>query len=403
MNPKPVHPSALVITEPLSHQLALMRALAAMVVVVHHAGLMLFGPLDLASMSGLNAWYEKLLWLTAIAGQGGVMLFFVLSGYLVGGPTAVFIARGQFRWGDYFASRASRILPVAWASVVLSLVVAGIITAAGLPDPVAAREDFFWGMRLEETFDPLRILAALTLTHSLFTELLPTNTSLWTLANEWWYYLCFPCIALAITQRRLRWALLALLMLGLMYKSRQHIGFIHRFVVWMGGVAIYLVTLRLRSMDRAAARRLVLSLLGAMAIALVIVQFTTQGFRRGDYSVGLLTMAWLLGASGIRWKLPDLLRVPAFLIGAVSYSIYCFHMPVMLLVIALAGWGEHFFTFDGAGLLAFATVLGISLLASIGGWWLTERHTSRVRKLFMHLIDHLRRKREHDTSHPAMS
>ncbi|WP_085314497.1 acyltransferase family protein [Derxia lacustris] len=383
---KPVHPSALVITEPLSQQLALLRALAALVVVVHHAGLMLFGPLDLGSAADLTRWYQKLIWLTAIAGQGGVMLFFVLSGYLVGGPTAVFVARGQFRWTDYLASRASRILPVAWAAVALSLGVAAIIGGMDVPDPVAARSDFFWGMTLDQSFEPGRILAALTLTHSLLTELLPTNTSLWTLANEWWYYLCFPCLLLALVQRRWRWLIPAVLMLLLMYKSRQHIGFLHRFVVWMGGAAIYLVTLKLRSLDRAEVRRIIFGLLAAMAVAFIAVQFVTQGFRRGDYSVGLLTMAWLLVASRLHWRLPAFVRVPAFVLGAFSYSVYCFHMPVMLLMIATAGWAGHFLPFDGHGLLACLGLVGASLVICAGGWWLTERHTPAARRICLAVL-----------------
>jgi len=391
MSARPIHPSALVITEPLSHQLALLRAIAALVVVIHHAGLMLFGPLDLESVGELTKWYQKLIWLTAVAGQGGVMLFFVLSGYLVGGPTAVFIARGEFRWRDYFASRASRILPVAWASVALAVGVAAIIGRMDVPDPIAARADFFWGMNLGETFRPDRIVAALTLTHSLFTELLPTNTSLWTLANEWWYYLSFPCLLLAFVQRRWRWLIPAFVMLLLMYESRQHIGFLHRFVVWMGGAAIYLVTLKLRSMPRDAMRRTIFSLLAAMALALVVVQFTTQGFRRGDYSVGLLTMAWLLVASRLQRRLPAFIRMPAFVLGAFSYSVYCFHMPIMLLLIAMAGWSGHFLEFDRQGLLACGALVLASLAICAVGWWLTERHTARVRKLCLAVIDAMTR------------
>jgi peptidoglycan/LPS O-acetylase OafA/YrhL len=73
-----------------------LRALAIVVVVIYHAGIMGFPLPGRAHRFG---------WI-------GVDLFFVLSGYLIGGQLLAPVARGQRnRFGRFFARRALRILP----------------------------------------------------------------------------------------------------------------------------------------------------------------------------------------------------------------------------------------------------------------------------------------------------
>ena len=76
--------------------LDLLRALAIIVVVFYHAGIFGFKLLDGCHRFG---------WV-------GVDLFFVLSGYLIGGQLLAPVARGEpINFGRFFARRALRILP----------------------------------------------------------------------------------------------------------------------------------------------------------------------------------------------------------------------------------------------------------------------------------------------------
>ncbi|MGH7939351.1 MAG: acyltransferase family protein [Bryobacteraceae bacterium] len=76
--------------------LDLLRALAIVIVVIYHAGLFGFAlPYDL----------HRFGWI-------GVDLFFVLSGYLIGGQLLTSLARkGDIQFGRFYARRALRILP----------------------------------------------------------------------------------------------------------------------------------------------------------------------------------------------------------------------------------------------------------------------------------------------------
>ena len=76
--------------------LDLLRALAIIIVVIYHAGIMGF-PLP----SRVHRW-----------GWIGVDLFFVLSGYLIGGQLLVELARNErLNFGRFYARRALRIMP----------------------------------------------------------------------------------------------------------------------------------------------------------------------------------------------------------------------------------------------------------------------------------------------------
>src|SRR5437870_7793281 len=84
--------------------LDLLRALAIIVVVIYHAALFGF----------------KLLGRVDRFGWIGVDLFFVLSGYLIGGQLLVPLARAErINLGRFFARRGLRIMPAYFAVLVI--------------------------------------------------------------------------------------------------------------------------------------------------------------------------------------------------------------------------------------------------------------------------------------------
>src|SRR6478609_2826926 len=128
-------------------------------------------------------------------GHQAVVVFFVLSGYLVGGEVLREIQRGTFDWRVYSIRRVSRLYAVYIAALLLG----------ALWDNLGLR--FFNAHQLYNTsgnpFPMIYYSVAERLSPAIFTGnlffcqtlLVPTfgsNTPLWSLANEAWYYALFP-------------------------------------------------------------------------------------------------------------------------------------------------------------------------------------------------------------------
>jgi peptidoglycan/LPS O-acetylase OafA/YrhL len=132
----------------------------------------------------------------------GVDVFFVVSGWLIGGIIFAEQARGRFSLMDFWARRAVRLLPAL-------LVVLGFVLAAGwvllLPDE--------WRLLGRHVRAGATYLSNFTLAREsgyfdTAAELKPL-LHLWSLAIEEQFYLVFPLLALALAKRP-RWAMPAL-------------------------------------------------------------------------------------------------------------------------------------------------------------------------------------------------
>ncbi len=81
-----------------------LRAVAVMGVVLHHAGV---GVVQ--------------------AGYAGVDVFFVISGFLIGGIVSSELAEGKFSWRGFYARRVRRILPALFFVILMSLAVGWVM------------------------------------------------------------------------------------------------------------------------------------------------------------------------------------------------------------------------------------------------------------------------------------
>src|SRR5580698_7194888 len=90
-------------------QLDGVRAIAILLIVLIHSLIHSTIPVDLPMFPRVLSAF----------GWIGVPLFFVLSGYLVGGGIYDAMSRGTFRFGDFYTNRSLRILPAAYVFVVI--------------------------------------------------------------------------------------------------------------------------------------------------------------------------------------------------------------------------------------------------------------------------------------------
>jgi peptidoglycan/LPS O-acetylase OafA/YrhL len=327
-------------------------------------------------------------WLASI-GWSGADVFFTLSAFLLAMP----FLRAQQAGApapalvDYWRHRGWRILPAYYVQV-------AILFALGLT-----------GSQAEAWNAPdARSLAVNALfLYDLLPGRYPAVSVWWTLPVELGFYLLLPWSVRLLKPGRWPWLLLAILaslawrlwILGLHLPQAQEFawaehlpGRLHQFL--LGMVAAWLLVHHRRPFagwsagqrDAVAA----LALLAFLALPTLALPYTGHLYDGASAAqwpllcwhllasllVGLLLVVLcaatsrasrVLAASGLRG------------LGEISYSLYLWHVPVLLAVRESLGGdaevGDDFWTFAFSGVL-------FSLLAAGASWWLIERPAQRL-------------------------
>lgn len=307
------------------------------------------------------------------SGYYGVIIFFVISGFLI---TRAAIERwGSLEavpWGQFLRRRFARIYPC----LLLLLAILAALHAIEMP-----------GFVIENTSLARATVSALTL-HLNWLEAqvgyLPAAWNvLWSLSIEEAFYLAFPLIcllSLAAGRRALVLALLLFVVLGPFARvafTNNEIWADHAYLAGMDGIAIGCLAALYATRPAAcgqAGRKLLL--VGAVLFALVfflrkatsMLGLTALGLNVTVLEIGVACV--LIGWSRHpRPPRPNPLLAALRWAGNNSYEIYLTHMfPVLLLAAASCrNSGGVVSTWWRAGALTAASVLAILLSAMLGG------------------------------------
>ena len=335
----------------LSLYLDLVRFLAAVSVLLYHTWTTLFPQIPFK-------------W----PGHEAVVIFFVLSGYVITHATS----RPGVTLSVYLQHRAARILPVAICALMLAALIAPLIgTSASFneaaPGPVDSLP--FW----HATFANLLFIAQ---SASFFISA-PYNTPFWSLNYEVWYYLIFAAWLYSPPRWRIALTVLAAALAGPKI--------LLLFPVWLYGVWLY------RNMPKLTSPVAWIVFIGTLMLAAALTWLNVSDILRA-WLYGVFPPAWhahfstqfiydlMLGlvvsanfaavvAIGDDFKLLFLLQKPIRYLAGVTFSTYVFHMPL-----ALLAW-------DGLGIRSPAAFYGFMALAIFLLAELTERRTSFYRRL----------------------
>jgi peptidoglycan/LPS O-acetylase OafA/YrhL len=359
----------------LSDWLDLVRGLAAVEVLLFHSYQLIFQEqLPGASYSSAIVYAYSALWTISAHGPAAVIVFFVLSGYLVGGPALVRAKIGKLNVVDYFSARASRLYVVLMPALVLSLAFY-----------VSARHLSGWQMfvdthqYLEDGSKPASYSAATALCNALFLQTISCSTfagnvALWSLSNEFWYYLLI--FAFLSVRKTSLWALLIAAIFFLFAFAEHsdstgyHTGlkFVFYFVIWSFGTLVYAIS----------APILLWSVFFLLGLAGTLVLFSTgllKPWAAGDIAIGLVTAAAIVGIEFAKIPLPSFLRFGKET-AKWSFSLYAIHYPILVFLNVVSD-NPHDFTMGSLG-LDVAFIVPCLALAFIF-YLLFERHTDAVR------------------------
>jgi peptidoglycan/LPS O-acetylase OafA/YrhL len=363
------------------------RWLAAMVVVIGH----LQHPL-LIAWSDLPP-SERHLWVLAWYQLGelrheAVVVFFVLSGFLVGGIGLNKIRAGRFSLTDYGIDRAVRVLiafiPALFLGVALDLIGTRWFGWTGLWNHShALLREVYAPYVFENGLTPEIVGGNLLMLQSFKVPPAGSNMPLWSLSYEFWFYVIFACVAVAMASRKL---LTAVVCAGLAAAV---------FMVLGGRLPLLIVMWAIGALACAYSgemlRRPVLATI-AFAGALVFSRWWYAGHdgwnAAVEYSVagafGWLLIAWRHRAGAVFERAS---RFNGFM-ADFSYSLYLIHFPVVLLSLAVmaSAFGiediaKGFMPTDPLAVLLYVAAGAVAVAASFGFAQATERHTGAVRSM----------------------
>ena len=341
-----------------------LRAVAVLMVLVHHAAPELTGGLML---------------------QSGVDLFFVLSGFLI---TTILVRTRQR--SDYFrlfyARRSLRIFPLYYAFLALSLLIAWVSIrfdvheAIGYPEAQALIDNQLWGWLYQVNnllaFEGTIAFAGLT--------------HLWSLSIEEQFYLAWPVVVRRVTPERILAVALGLAVFSMVLRGVS-------YGLWGKDVAYYFTLNRLDGLALGAAAGIALAdpamrdrlrplieWVGRMwwiPLLLLVIPLYPVGMYGGLVLILLGYLAWVvscytgtLASRPTRWLTkPFMLRI-----GGYCYAIYVFSMPVAAWVRDLRPTGNELL--DGA--FSVATTLVVSYVLAALSWKLWESRWLRLKSRF---------------------
>lgn len=362
------------------------RWIAAGVVLIGHVAGLLFH--ETRGFAESNNAVELLVYCLITVGHYAVMIFFVISGYLVGGITLQRWMKSGPSLADYAVARVSRIYTVLLPALVIgmifdligleffgdSVLYTGGVTNALLHD-VGARTG------VEE------FALNLALLQGMYVEALGSNGPLWSLSYEWWYYALFAAIAGAVQSRGWSRYVLTAGSVVLVYGMTTYM--LLWGSVWLLGLAAYFVLPRVKGSHPIVGLTVILG-------TLLWACYTANPDYRTDpeplyWSIGrdfAVALSFCYAMTCFRDTRVPGERLHRFA-AKFSYTVYLCHFPALLLLVTIAHevFGLRIMAApDAAGFGALVAIAVVMYAFCFGMYWVAERHTDSVRRLLQSVV-----------------
>ena len=352
--------------------ISLVRGMAALQVAAAHLRAQVLP--GLSTLEHPPLWYAGLSLVTGFAHQA-VVLFFVLSGWLVGG--ALLDRLGEpHALRDFAIDRVTR-LWIVLAPAFMMMLLLGL--GSGELDADAPRLSV-------SDINPWSLTTLLGNLAGVQTMLVPPfggNFPLWSLAYETWYYALFPLLALGLStnpghaQVRLA-AASAAVVLVLCLSS----GIVLYFTIWLMGAGASRIRIDLGRVQR----MLCWLLFGVVALALRLHGQDGGMDAHALWRDAPYSALFLLCLCGAGRRNPASMRplvALATFFASFSFTLYVMHVPLLQMLSAYRS-GEPLSVDDTASMVVYAAMLAIVVSLSYLLHLPFEAQTHKLRRFIKH-------------------
>lgn len=353
--------------------LDLLRGVSAVLVCANHLRAAMFEDYSSGYMSGIAA---RFFYFVTGLGAQAVVVFFVLSGFLVGG--AVIRRWEEFKFLDYLVGRLIRLWVVLIPVLVLTYF-SHYLLIKQLPGLLNG--EYFQALSSGPK-DLYSVSLAAFVGNVLFLQTIcvpvyGVNSPLWSLSNEFWYYMTFPLLMTSLDRsvdfkKRVLTALVVLITYFLI--SDKLVG----LFVWLMGVFACVAPFKKDARRNEIA--FIFSLLGFL-LAVVFHKLALIPGMPSTLLLGAFTSLLVYQFKLIDGMPKSLQNISQFL-SKISYSLYLLHFPIVMLVYSYVyERGQLSLTPLNAGV--YLSILLIIVLFSYIFWLVVESKTENIRGLVL--------------------
>lgn len=360
------------------------RGLAALLVMLGHSRDLFFLPLTEAPQLAavpVNGTGLQVLPPHITIGNEMVVVFFVLSGYLVGGSVLHKLAEHRWSWQDYLLKRLTRL----WVVLIPALVFGLAVDILGLhlfggPHSIYSGPEaqHIVSSTVAKAISPGVFFGNIFFVQGIYTRLAGTNDSLWSLAYEFWYYIWFPALLLPFAswlprgQRAI--AIMVLLVTAVLLGPALAV----LFPIWIAGAL--LAKLRWKLPQRASILTASMLSLG-FPVAGVVLRRLPLSLWKAEYLIAayFVVLLWVLLQQD--WPAPrGAYRTVAGALSRLSYTLYAVHLPVIVFLTAVVNRDWHRLPRSPANVLLYLAVNMVTMAIAYLFYLAFEKNTERVRK-----------------------
>jgi peptidoglycan/LPS O-acetylase OafA/YrhL len=354
----------------------LVRGIAALIVALEHWRNIFF--VDYQQLPAHRA-ILAIPYLVSAAGHQAVIVFFPLSGFLIGGSVLNAVQRGNWQWGDYLLRRMVRlwlvlipalVLCACWDLLGLHLGRAPLLYSGGVGNHMIGN--------VAHNLSPHVFLSNLFFLQEIFTTTFGSDGALWSLAYEFWYYILFPLGFFAIRPTTRPAARAVCIVLCLATAFLVHGWILAYFPIWLGGVLLYWVRPpsfhgRKGVMIRTAVFAVYLPIFFGIAKVQVLPHVLS------DYILAVATfgMLWVL-RSAKEVVQPGMSARATRGLARFSFTLYAGHMPFLVLLASLVVGDVRWVPTLPHFLMALGPMAAILIFAYLLAYC-TEFQTDKIR------------------------
>lgn len=315
----------------------MVRAVSAILVMVGHLRGLFFVPYG-DVIDGSVA--KRALYFVTSLGHEAVMVFFVLSGFFISANVFRAMEGGRWGWSWYLVRRVTRLSIVLLPALAIGLVLDTMgLRLFGTSGPYGGGEEYAHIIvaPVAERLGWTTFLGNAAYLQDIIVPTFGSNGPLWSLSYEFWYYLLFPCLVVAVFGRGLRrrtihGAIAAAIALLVGERILLY------FAIWLFGVVAFLMPVSASLARRGLPRSAALAGTGALLLLLLVAsKLHVVSQTAGDMTVGVVCAILVYLFAHTPSEEDDgrtFFGRLAHLAAGFSYTLYLAHLPALVFLCA---------------------------------------------------------------------